>query len=451
MLQKLTPDRYQIVVLADGQIRDLAGNDLETAATQEFFVVPMTTLHDNDRYTFYTHDGDSITVALSGPGQVTILEGSAVGSGNAIEQISISDTTFASSLRIYGSCEVSVGQILAESPLRFLNAPQVRLTSRLTTQQSFERVTLGDIADDSQITLIAPDGDPSNTATSGLRFTCSTLGDNVDVVVTGSIDQMTLSDWAGGTLQADDIDKLRVNTGDFNADIHVNLGNLSQCYLKKGNFNGNLDIAQSLGKLRAAKGDISGQITAQSVTELRGVNLSNLTVRAGEAINSLRANNGVNLTISAGTDIDRVMFKADLTDSDIAAGRDISSLRISGDALDNLFLAGVDLGSDAQLDRTTDVFGDGAIGQLFVRGVYTSTTAAAVDPGADMKYFTDDDTTLFSGTIGKVKFGAESLSATVASHAFGLLAAGTISPFKISGEIFGSPTQLDDFHIAQLA
>ena len=105
-----------------------------------------------------------------------------------------------------------------------------------------------------------------------------------------------------------------------------------------------------------------------------------------------------------------VKFRQNLVQSSISAGSDLGRVYIGADAIDNLILSGADLGSDGQLDGLTDSFDDGNIELISVKGNYSGTiSAAAVDPGADLTYFTIDDSPGSLGNISKVKFGRTSL------------------------------------------
>ena len=210
---------------------------------------------------------------------------------------------------------------------------------------------------------------------------------------------------------------------------------------------GDIDVEGDIGTIKV-KGDINADINANSINYIRAYLVDGSTIRSDTSIDKIRARNGQDVSISAGTTIERVKFSQNLNQSTIAAGADLGRVYVTGDAIDNLILAGADLGSDSQLDRVDDSFSNGNIDLISVRGSYWGTvTAAAVNPGADLTYFTDDDAPGSEGGIYRVKFGRTSLTKITSEKMFGLLASKTISPFRVNGQLFEAPVEMGMFRM----
>jgi hypothetical protein len=388
--------------LGTGTIADIAGNLISESSTQEFSVVPATTIHRNEKYKFIDSNGNTVFVALYGYGDALILQGDAVGSENTIEKIVLSNTNTKTTLKVWtknGKLPLTIGQILADSPLATISIAQAQVTQAIEVVNGITRLIVGSIADNATVNMVADN----------VQITVADIGDNAQINITGNLN------------------KLLVNRGDTDGDISV-LGNIDN--------------------LKAAGGNITGNITAVNIGSISANQLNDTLIRAEASITKIISRGGQNSKISAGSEITTVRFRGDLTDSTISAGGNIGTIDVMGDALDNLFLSGADLGTDGSLDGVADLFSDGDIATLHIRGSYLgSIAAAAVNPGSDLGYFTDDDSAASGGNINSVRFGRSSLDTTLADSPFGLLAGDSITPFRVRGKLYTPPCQLNSFRV----
>ncbi len=447
---KLGPDTYRLSVLSDGVISDIAGNDLVTSATQDFVVVAAEIIHHNQSYRFVTAQQQTITVSLDGLGDAIILLGESVGSDNIIEQIILNNTDENSVLRIKTNNKqipITVGAILADSPLKSVISPHVEITDRIDFQHSLNKLLLGAIDDNVQINLVS--SEPQRPLIDcGLQILSGEIGQNVDIDITGYLWRFQAESFAGGTLSADSAGSVDITKGDLAAAIEITNGDLDKLTVRRGNLTGSVEVEDQIGKIKAARGNIAADITAAEINSIRTSQLTSMTIRAQEDISRIQAQNGSGVNISAGANIDYVKFTRNLTDSTISAGGNLNRVYISADAIDNLILAGADLGPDGRLNGLEDTFAGGNIELLKVKGSYSGTiTASAVNPGGDLTYFTLDDSSGFEGSISKIKFGRTSLENITSQRTFGMLAGTVINPFSINGQLFEAPVEMEMFRM----
>ncbi|MCK4629167.1 MAG: hypothetical protein KAT56_09190, partial [Sedimentisphaerales bacterium] len=282
----------------------------------------------------------------------------------------------------------------------------------------------------------------------GLRIYAGEIGDNVDIEIDGHLRCLRAASFDGGSLTAHSAGRVDITTGDLAGQVQITNGDLDGLAVYRGDLTRNLTVAGQIGFLQTFRGTIAADVSAGSIDYIYSNQLDQATIRVDERIGTVFAQSGNNVSISSADRIERVLFSRSLSNSIVSAGGDLEFIFIGSDAIDNLILSGADLGADGRLDGIADSFGDGDIGLLLVGGRYMgTTTAAAVDPGADLTFFTDDDTTGSTGNISRVIFGWNSLADTTGTSAFGLLASGTISPFFANGQILEPPCQLDLFRL----
>ncbi len=449
---ELGPDTYQIIVLGDSDIADAAGNPISESAWQQFRVVQAETIHRNERYQFTGLNGALVTVSLKGEGDAMILLGDAVDSSNTIEKIVLSNTNENTRLKISarnGSGEITIGQILGDSPLKAIEAPVAELTSQINISAGLSQLILGAIDDGADLILTSDSNEENSNI--GLRIKTGEIGQAVEFDVTGHLRSFTADSYLGGSISADSAGVIYITQGALGADLDMQQGSLQSLRVRNGDLSGDLEVAGQIDNIKVAKGQIDSHINADSIGEIHASQLNSSTIRAAQGIQSLKARSGSFSYISAGADVGRIYFGESLDNSTVAAGRNIASLKIQGDAVDNLFLAGTDLGDDAKLDGIDDQFSDGNIDKLLVRGVYYGSVAAvAVNPGDDLTYFTEDDAAASQGHIAKIRFGRNSLDQTIAESPFGLTASGSLAPFNLQGQRYEAPMQLNQFHLVIL-
>ena len=245
--------------------------------------------------------------------------------------------------------------------------------------------------------------------------------------------------------------RLRINIETVGQNAHVDIeGNLNEFRVNQSDFHGDLSVSENLGNLKV-QGNIEATIHAQSIRKIESQQLTNALIRSAESIGRINSGNGQNNIISAALSLGRVKFSQSLTGTTLAAGTDISLMRVDGNAVDNLIMAGADLGADAQLDGVSDQFSDGTIDRLIVRGSFVGTVAAAaVNPGQDLTYFTGDDQKASTGNIKHVRFGPGALNHLPTDPVYGMIASGSIAPFKVGQTRFEAPLSEDPFRLVLL-
>ena len=448
---QLGPDTYRLTVSADGPITDMAGNSMTVSSPQDFIVVPAETIHSNEQYRFTTSSQTSVTIALEGQGDAVILLGEDVGTENTIEKIVLSNTNENTRLIVKSSKKqspVSVGQILVDSPIKTIKARHVSVTVTIDVSQGISRLDVGDISADALLNLTSRVAADDAASDSGLEIDAGNIGQNVQFNIEGQVKLLRATAYDQGSFTADSVHAIKIKTGNMGADINVLEGDLNYLKVYKGDMTGAIDVAGQIARVIVSRGLLTGDITAGDIQSVSALELDGVKIRADQNIGLVQAAAADSVSISAGNDLGRIKIKTNLADSTISAGRNISGILVQGDALDNLLLAGSDLGSDGQLDGVEDQFASGNLERLAVTGSYLNTiAAAAVNPGADLSFFSADDQTASVGYINKVKFGSASLNQTIADNPFGLLAGGAITPFRLNGVMYEAPLVIDQFRL----
>ncbi len=444
---ELGPDRYRLVLPAGSAIKDIAGNGIEQTATQDFSVVTAAVIHSHETYSFITADGNHIKVILQGNGDASILLGEAVGSGNSIEQIVLTNTDEKTSLKITsssGSLPFSIGTILCDSPIHSISSAKAAISDEIRVQQSISKLLVGAIGDNASFHLVSSNSTTDND-NYGLKIYAGSIGQNVSFNITGHLQSFQADNYESGELTAHSISSLTITQGNLGANLIVD-DDLENLVISQGDLSGNLTAGDRIGNIKVRRGTISSSIQAAEVNAIYARDMVDALVRTSSYINKIKIGSGQDTTISAGTDIFNMKCSGHLTQSTLAAGASLEKVFIGGNAIDSLFLSGADLGTDAQLDGTNDLFGDGNL-NLTVKGTYLgSIAAAAVNPGSDLTYFTPDDAAASTGALS-VKFSKNSLTQTTHDSLFGLLASGSIKPFKAHGQLYQSPLTIDQFRM----
>ncbi|MCF7956834.1 MAG: hypothetical protein K9M57_00150 [Phycisphaerae bacterium] len=449
---ELTPDDYRLTVLGDSQIMDLAGNLLVQAKSQDFKVVPAEEIHDTQSYVFTTDDHVTVKVSIIGQGDVQILLGESIDSDNTIERVVISNANENSVLQIMTSspsADVTVGQILSDSPLKAIYAPHVDITEGIRADQYISRVTVDDIYDHAEINLVSS-RQSDFSVDPALSVFADTIGRGVAIDIDGYVKTIRVQQCLADSITADSITSILVQSGDLASNIITTDGGLNKINVQKGGFTGDISVQGDIGRIFIKQAITDSTIQADNITYLYAESFDNLAVRANEAIKTIKTRSAQNSTISAVGTLSLFNVRGDCSSSTIAAGNDLLNVKVSGDSIDNLFLAGVDLGGDHLLDGINDSFDNGSIKSLSIGGTFLDSIASAgVSPGDDLMFFTNDDVAEFEGAISKVRFGKTSLDTTTSSDIFGLLAADLIKPFKVAGQTYLAPYQPEDeqFHI----
>ncbi len=438
-ISAIEPDRYRLMVLAEKEVTDLAGNGLAETAVQEFWVVPAAVLQHDQSYHYTDESGHKLTVRLSGPGQVQMVFGAEVGSANKIETILVTGTTEETNLKIQSSRAggtVLVGEILIDGPLNILEGKYVQITGRLVAEGQVHQISLGSIAAEAFVDVQAH--------AEGVRLTTGSVGTDAVIQVDGHLAVLHMASFAGSTISAGSAGKITIQNGDMQGNLNITEGNLENLVVAKGDFSGRLEVASLLGCLHVRQGTISADVFADAVGTISCRKMADNVIRSAGDIEAVQVRRAENISVSAAGDLDRFTVAHNLTGSTVAAGRNCGRIIVRGDCLDNMLLAGADLGVNGRMGDLEDQFGDGNIELLKVRGSYRGTIAAtAIHPGADFIYFTDDDFAASSGYIGKVRFTEAGFAQRNSDHKYGLICTEPIPAVRVLGQTITAPFELD--------
>ncbi|MBN2209928.1 MAG: hypothetical protein JW709_00900 [Sedimentisphaerales bacterium] len=445
-VSQLTPDRYQLTILANGDITDLAGNVIDQATTCEFNVVPAPVIHANQSYTFTTLAGARISIRLIGAGDAQILLGESIGSSNIIDQLSLSNTTSSTMLLITSSdltSNFTLGRLLIDSPLSTILANSVLITECFTAEDNVGRVTLAGLAADAVADL---------TTNGGVNLTFSTIAAGASLSVHGQLAALRVNSVVDAAITADAIGSIIVIREGFDADLTTTVGGLESLMVFSGDVSGSFTIAGNLGRVLAFRGQFAADVSAANIDSVSAAGITDSIIRATQAINSIRVGTADNAVISAGQSFSRFLATGAVNETTLAAGGNLGSVMMLNDCVDSMLLAGVDLGADVALGGLDDAYSAGSLDLLMVQGQFTGTiAAAAIDPGADYTYFTADDAAVADGVIRRLLLGTASLNTTTASRSFGFIASTPLPTMRLNGNAITAPFDLDQFHLRILS
>ncbi|MBN1844067.1 MAG: hypothetical protein JW810_00160, partial [Sedimentisphaerales bacterium] len=308
-----------------------------------------------------------------------------------IDQIWLNDTTDASQLIVKSSASTPIQEILVDGSLGSLKAKTLNLTDRLEITGGLGQLTLHDIGEDAQIVGGA-------APASGMKWKVNQVADGVDFLLAGSVQTFQAYSFAGGSLAADDLGKVKIKTGDVSVDFRAQAGDLDALQVA-GNLTGTINTAGNLGKILSKSGRFEG------------------VARAGGDILKFQVNQLEDAVLSAGGDVVKVAVKSDMIDSYILGGYDL----------------GADAAFGTQQAGGDDALNGGDVYQVSIKGRFVrGYVAAGTLPAAPLTAGLPAVGQVLSGTIGKVKFGrVEYLSA---AETFGLYAASAIQSVKIGND-----------------
>ena len=237
--------------------------------------------------------GTPVTFSMPGAGWGEVI------GGTAFERVELHETTAKSAFRIgtRKSVRTNMGDILADGPLREVNAPTANLHGSVGIQGPVTRLVLGDVPAAAEGHVIAVNASMGTVGKSTLTVTLGAVGD-LDLAAHGlPIRSLTALDWGAGgpapdRIAATRIDKLvtkgrrgRAGTaplaGDLRADLVLGGGAGSKPVLGRavlaGEASGSWQILGAAGTIKAASAapswelDVAGGVKAVDVKDaLRG-------------------------------------------------------------------------------------------------------------------------------------------------------------------------------------
>jgi hypothetical protein len=356
----------------------------------------MDSFDGSKKVNFVDSDGDIVTVSLSGPGTGIIYYpgDSPCDAGTIV----LSGTTDKSSLTITTKgkgAETAVDKIIVNGSLKAINALTTDLQNSIVVSGSIADVKLDDILAGSSIsTAIA--------SASGTRFKADNIADDVSIDIFGLLKQFQSNTFAGGTLTADTIGQVKVNSQTLGADIVSRIGEI-KTVRSYGDIAGDIISNTSISSI-TSKGEFTGAI--RSHADLGNISFDNIS----------------NALISTYGNIKKVSSKRDILDTWILAGYDVGAdAQLAGAADDILNPAGGDIGF-IQTGRYGNFNGSFAMAGL--QPYYNQSTSAWTIAPQGQQVMAG------SGKIGKALLGQ--VFQGDPADPYGLFAASTIGSVRVT-------------------
>jgi len=287
----LAPGDYALRLVGTASIVDLAGNPLDGEFTGALpsgngvpggdFLAPFVVEAQAEvlelgprqrRVTFQDRDGDTVTVALSGPGTATLTRSAPSGERGDIETVTFEGTDHRTALTISvkekTGTEANDGttiQTLSGDGVGTLNMKNVDLVGNtINLDGALKKLVIDDIADGSDIILGGDEADQ-------LTITADEVGE-VDLTFPGILKSATVTRWAAGIIQVARVGTLTVKNGNLGA--HVEADRIGTVKVTGGDLSGNLraqnisadrpEVGLALGSVTATGGNITGSITVEN-------------------------------------------------------------------------------------------------------------------------------------------------------------------------------------------
>ncbi len=370
------------------------------------------------------------TVVVSG--KTIVLAG---GEEVSLQRIDLTESSIKTAIAftVKGDGEAELGGITGAA-LGKLTAKGVDLTGDIQLTQSLGTVILDDIAAGVQIAGPA--------YIKGASLTADSLGQNVTIDMTGTINTFQVNTFVSGSLTADVIKAVKVNQGDLGADVTSQTGEIASVYAY-GDITGNITSATFIksitsktggigadAKIAALTGDLLAVSTYESMAgTLAASNLiKSIAVKAGDITGSVRA-------VSLGS-----VSAVNLDGAILSAADSIGKVTLKGNILDSYILGGYDIGMDGAFGGTDDLLQGGNIKSVSAKGQFARSfiSAGYLPESPDTSSLPHVAESADFGSISKVVFASKDPNPT---FDYGIFAVTEIKPFKIGKE----PAQTDGF------
>ncbi|MFC1781955.1 CARDB domain-containing protein [Planctomycetota bacterium] len=308
---------------------------------------------------FLDYDNQLVTVSIThGEASFTLANGAQ--GGHYIDELQLLESSEKTKLNIsVRGGETFVGTITSSDSLATIKAPKVIINEDININGSLTQLLLGDISNGVEINVALAPEKP-------MTVKAGYINDDVSLYFAGDLKIFQAHSFLGGTLEAADINKLKITKGDLGAQV----------------------TAQQINRIKVHR-DISGGIFAYDT-------INTVVTKKGTLSAELRGNS-----------INSVQAYA-LNQAVISAWH-IGKVRISTDVVDSYLLAGFDIGMKGLQDPTDDYLYQGRLDFFRFGGELRNTfVAAGVMPdriyeSLSLPRAAGSETSAGAGAIGNIK------------------------------------------------
>jgi len=277
----------------------------------------------------------------------------------------------------------------------------------------------------------------------GASLTADSLGENITIDMTGTVNTFQVNTFAGGSLTADVIKTVKVNQGNLGADVTSQTGEIASVYAY-GDITGDITsetfikkVTSKTGgigadaKITAKNGDLLAVSTYDTIAgKLVADNLiKKIAVKAGDITGSVRA-------VSLGS-----VSAVNLDGAILSAAESIGKVTLKGNIFDSYILGGYDIGMDGTFGGADDLLQGGNIKSVSAaKGQFARSfiSAGYLPESPDTIGLPDAGQAAAFGSISKVVLASKDPNP---AFEYGIFAVTEIKPFKIGKE----PAQTDGF------
>jgi HYDIN/CFA65/VesB family protein len=379
-------------------------------------------IQPNTSYVFYDADDDLVEIHLT-DGRAVLYLNNGLWTGDDIDTLMLYDTTPNSELEIsVRGGQTTIGSIDSENSLSSIDSPKVTLNTRLNIDGSLDELLLNNVADGAMIHVAQYSSKP-------MTVQAEKIGQNVTFDLASNVKTFQASTYAGGALNAPQMDLLKITNGSLGANVNLSSGSLKKLDVYN-NINGNVDAFDSIGKATSKTGGIFGSLTAQT-----------------GSIDNVTAKKSITGNLFAWKDIDKILAKKGTFSSTVRAENvnkitahningalvstadDIGKVTSKKDVRDSFFLAGYDIGMSLA-DSTDDSLSAGSVGKFKFSKVLADTFVAAgtmtdniyIGLGLPLPSVQPPN-----GAAGSINISGSQVNTDPGDPAFGFFAVGSIS------------------------
>ena len=369
------------------------------------------------RYRFIDHNGDVVTISLSGQAEAAVRLGAPGQADIASIEILSGSGKETLAVRVSGAGETQLGELTGSADLKSIWTPHVDLIGAgIDLDASVEQLRLGDV-----------------TGEAGIRFAAQGLGQirlgailtDSQIDIDGALQVFYADEFIDGYLQTGAISRMVIG-GPLGGDVHVTDAGLNRLVIRQGNFSGSVNVNGAIGNVILRKGDLTGSLSAGG--DINRVALPSGTI-AGEissdTITAINAQNINHAHIAALNYVGRINVRRDMYNSTVTVG------------LDHLGQAA----PSSSVDEASSAY----LRVLNVRGTYAgSTIAVGVVPDSNGSFMTGAACEI-GGAIGRVNL--PHVDTDNQATPFGLIAQQAIAKMRINKQVINCDYQQDDFYV----
>jgi len=326
-------------------------------------------INSNFNYPFYDENGDQVTIKIdNGSGLLYLNNGAA--NGADIARLILQNTNSKTKLKISTNGETTIGDLIVEGSINSIQAPQVTINNSIDIDGSLNSLKLNNIENNVQVNLAQSSSRP-------MTIQAREIGNAVNFGLTDSrIKTFQAKSYAGGSVQASQINKINISAGNLGADFATSAGDIRQVNVR-GNIDGVIQAQTDIGKVISKSGAINGMVVAETgdIALVQAKNGITGMVLAQENIKTINVEKGV-LSGSIRAQSIKNINALVMDESMVSVADSIGTVKVKTDVIDSYVLAGYDIGLDGMVGAGDPGLVGGQLGSFRFGGDYRNSHVA---------------------------------------------------------------------------